>query len=81
MGPDRHRRVPSDFERAVELPEAFAGVGQIGQASGRGGRDGLPSRAAILRGGSDFIDEIVDQYIDVEEPHGRRIRVTIPIDI
>jgi superfamily II DNA helicase RecQ len=44
-----------------------------GQASGRAGRDGLPSRAIIIRGGLEFEDELIKQYMDAERKQCRRI--------
>jgi hypothetical protein len=37
---------------------------EYGQASGRVGRDGLPSQAVILRGGLEFHDELSQRYMD-----------------
>lgn len=44
-----------------------------GQASGRAGRDGLPSRAVIIRGGLEFDDELIRQYMKAERKQCRRI--------
>ena len=46
-----------------------------GQASGRAGRDGLPSRAIVIRGGIDFEDELVSRYVDPERKKCRRIEI------
>ena len=46
-----------------------------GQASGRGGRDGLMSQAIIIRGGRDFEDELIGQYIDRDRRQCRRMAV------
>ena len=39
-------------------------IKDYGQASSRAGRDGLPSKAVIIRGGLDFEDELVGQYMN-----------------
>ena len=44
-----------------------------GQASGRAGRDGLPSRAVIIRGGLEFDDELIKQYMNTGREQCRRI--------
>ncbi|KAK5709420.1 hypothetical protein LTS12_028090, partial [Elasticomyces elasticus] len=46
-----------------------------GQTSGRGGRDGLPTRAIIIRGGLQFDDPLVQQYIDGQPTQCRRIAI------
>lgn len=51
-----------------------------GQASGRAGRDGLPSRAIIIRGGLEFEDELIKQYMDAERKQCRRIDIDKYLD-
>ncbi len=51
-----------------------------GQASGRAGRDGLPSRAIIIRGGIDFKNELVSRYMDPERRECRRIEIDRYLD-
>lgn len=51
-----------------------------GQASGRAGRDGLPSRAIIIRGGIDFKDELVSRYMDPKRRECRRIEMDRYLD-
>lgn len=51
-----------------------------GQASGRAGRDGLPSRAIIIRGGIDFKDELVEQYVDAADGRCRRVEIDQYLD-
>jgi superfamily II DNA helicase RecQ len=46
-----------------------------GQASGRAGRDGLPSRAVNIRGGIDFEDELVERYMDPGSRQCRRVEM------
>ena len=48
-------------------------IKDYGQASGRAGRDGLPSKAVIIRGGLDFEDELVGQYMDASAKQCRRV--------
>ena len=51
-----------------------------GQASGRAGRDGLPSRAVIMRGGIEFDDELIKQYTDPGRKQCRRIDIDRYLD-
>ena len=51
-----------------------------GQASGRAGRDGLASRAVIVRGGIDFGDELIAQYMDPGARQCRRIEIDRYLD-
>lgn len=51
-----------------------------GQASGRAGRDGFPSRAVIIRGGLEFEDPRVQQYIDPQRRECRRIDIDRYLD-
>ncbi|TKA62503.1 hypothetical protein B0A55_10994 [Friedmanniomyces simplex] len=49
-----------------------------GQTSGRGGRDGLPSRAIVIRGGLEFHDPLVQQYMQGQQC--RRIAIDRYLD-
>jgi superfamily II DNA helicase RecQ len=51
-----------------------------GQASGRAGRDGLASRAVIIRGGIDFEYELIAQYMDPAGRQCRRIEIDKYLD-
>jgi superfamily II DNA helicase RecQ len=51
-----------------------------GQASGRAGRDGLASRAVIIRGGINFEDELIAQYMDPAGGQCRRIEIDKYLD-
>ena len=48
-------------------------IKDYGQASGRAGRDGLFSKAVIIRGGLDFKDELVGQYINASAKQCRKV--------
>ena len=51
-----------------------------GQTSGRSGRDGSPSRAIIVRGGLQFHDPLVQQYMQGQPAQCRRIAIDRCLD-
>ena len=68
-----------DIRLVVFMDEPRSMLG-YGQTSGRGGRDGLPSRAIVIRGGLGFHDPLVEQYIQGEPAECRRIAIDRYLD-
>ena len=59
--------------RLVVHVDNLKSIKDYGQASGRAGRDRLPSKAVIIRGGLDFEDELVRQYMNASAKQCQRV--------
>jgi superfamily II DNA helicase RecQ len=69
----------ADIRLIVHMDEP-RNMRDYGQASGRAGRDGLHSRAIIIRGGLRFHDHRVQEFVDRRRTQCRRIGVDAYLD-
>lgn len=68
-----------DIRLVVHMDEP-RNMRDYGQASGRAGRDGLPSQAIIIRGGLQFHDGRIREYMDPGRTQCRRIDMDAYLD-
>jgi superfamily II DNA or RNA helicase len=68
-----------DIHLVIHIDEPWDML-DYGQTSGRGGRDGGPTEAIIIRGGYASEDGLVRQYIDGPRPPCRRILIDRYLD-